>query len=344
MAEGTDNAGEDRFAARWFAPRTRRRSSTREQDENLGVSCRSFQFLASEDEDNCFIEATRLYGTLQQQDEKKSLTIFLFGKAGSGKSLLGKSIVGIDAEDTPREVSGWSSCKTEETYFYTTVGNVDVTIVDTRGLCDGMKDANDDKTVRLMGEVLNNDRSGVIIICLELHQRMDESTLKPMVFLHRQFGREIWAHVIIALTKADRYEKEKWLKDRPRGKSKAEYLVCRFYEEVRRCKQYLQMMFTGDEMKSECRIGMTECEFEELKIPVIPTSQLGRTEIRKMNKVGYDYWFDELLLHCCARDNDAGIIQIHPQRMANIPNEVLRKVDETLARRANTFVEWARKK
>ena len=344
MAEGNDNASEED----WYDARTD--SPTREQNENFDAM---LSFLTSEEEENdhfCpdrvdpdFIEreATRLYGTL---NERKNITIFLFGKAGSGKSSLGKSIVGIEAEDAPREVSGWVSCKTEETHFSTTVGNVDVTVVDTRGLCDGLEDAKDYETVRLMGDVLYNDRSGVIIICLEFHQRMDESTLKPMVFLHRQFGREIWPHVIIALTKADRYEEDKWLESRPRGKSKAEYLVCRFHKEVDICKRHLQTIFTSEEMKPRYRIGMTEREFEELQVPVIPTSQLRRTEIRKMTKVGHDYWFDELLLHCCARDRDVGIIQIHPERMTNIPSEVLRKVDEALAKSAYAFVEWARKK
>ena len=172
---------------------------------------------------------------------------------------------------------------------------------------------------------------------------MDESTLKPLIFLHRQFGRKIWPYVIIALTKADRYEEDKWLEDRPRGKSKLEHLVCRFNEEVRRCKRYLQAIFTGEEMKPRYRIEMTKREYNELKIPVIPTSQLGINEMTKMSQVGYDYWFDELLLHCCARDKDVAIIQIHPKRMANIPSEVLRKVDVALAKKANAFIEWARK-
>ena len=337
-AEGNDNASED-----WHATSTD--SPTRELD------ARSRSFLTSEEEENNHFcpgrvdlierEATRLYGTL---NERKNITIFLFGKAGSGKSSLGKSIVGIEAEDVPREVSGWVPFKTEDTHFCTTVGNVDVTIVDTRGLCDGLEDAKDYETVQLMGDVLNNDRSGVIIVCLEMHQRIDESTLKPLIFLHKQFGMAIWAHVIIALTKADRYEEDKWLENRPRGKSKAEYLVCRFHEEVKVRKQYLQTIFTSEEMKPRYRIGMTKREFKELQIPVIPTSQLRRTEIRKMTKVGHDYWFDELLLHCCARDRDVGIIQIHPERMTNIPSEVLRKVDEALAKSASAFVEWARKK
>ena len=341
MAEGTDSADEDVYY-------DARSSPTREQEENFDARRRSFE--NREEEENDYFrhdrverEVTRLYGTLQQ-NEKKSLTIFLFGKAGSGKSSLGKSIVGIDAEDGPIEFSGWASLKTKDTHFRMTVGNVDVTIVDTRGLCDGLEDANDFETVQQMGDVLNNDRSGVIIVCLEMHQRVDESTLKPLIFLHEQFGMAIWAHVIIALTKADRYEEGKWLDMCPRGKSKAEYLVCRFHDEVSICEDYLQAIFTLDERKLKYRIGMTKREFEELQIPVIPTSQLRRMEMRKMDKVGHDYWFDELLLHCCARDKDAGIIQIHPERLANLPKEVLQKVDETLAKRASAFVEWARKK
>ena len=338
MAEGTN---EDVIV--YYVARS---SPTREQEKNFDARHRTFE--TSEEEDNDYFrhgrverEVTRLYDTL---NERKNITIFLFGKAGSGKSSLGKSIVGIDAEDAPREVSGWAPSKTEDAYFRMTVGNVDVTIVDTRGLCDGLEDAKDYETVQQMGDVLTNDRSGVILVCLEMHQRIDESTLKPLVFLHRQFGREIWPHVIIALTKADRYEEDKWLENCPKGKSRPAYLVHRFHEEVEICKRHLQTIFTSDEMKPRYRIRMTECEFEELQIPVVPTSQLRETEMSKMAKVGHDYWFNELLLHCCARDNGAGIIQIHPKRLTNIPNDVLRKVDETLAKKANDFVEWALKK
>ena len=286
-------------------------------------------------------EATRLFGTL---NAKKNFAIFLFGKTGSGKSSLAKAIIGTEAKDAPKDVPGCVPSKTEATPFTATVGNVDVTIIDTRGLCDGLKDTNDDETVQLMGDVLKNDRSGIIIICLEMYQRVDESTLKPLVFLHRQFGREIWPHVIIALTKADRYEKDKWLEDCPKGKRKQEYLVGKFHEEVEYFKAYLQTIFTGEELNPEYQIGMTQCEFDELQIPVIPTSQLRKTEMSKMNSVGREYWFDELLLHCCARDKDAGIIQIHPDRMANLPNIIPRRIKDILAEKGRYLTEWARKR
>ena len=61
-----------------------------------------------------------------------------------------------------------------------------------------------------MGHALDKDR-GVIIVCIAMHEKMDDSTIKPLAALQNKFGYEIWTHVIIALTKADRFEAEKWL-------------------------------------------------------------------------------------------------------------------------------------
>ena len=248
--------------------------------------------------------------------EKKSFMIFTFGKTGSGKSSLGKAIVGVQEEaapkdqdgwapneakatrSAPKDLYGWAPNEAKATRFRAIVDSVDVVVTDTPGLCDGLQSTNDEETVELMGDVLSNDCSGVIIICLEMHQRMDESTIKPLIDLHQKFGSGIWSHVIIALTKADRYEEDKWLKEKPSEKPKAEYLKCRFAKQVEDCKAYLKAIFTEDRFKSMCRIGMTQSEYEKLQIPIVPTSQLKKWTIKMMNKVGCKHWFDELLMHC----------------------------------------------
>ena len=95
MAEGNDNASEED----WYDARTD--SPTREQNENFDAM---LSFLTSEEEENDhfwpdrvdpdFIEreATRLYGTL---NERKNITIFLFGKAGSGSLRWGNRLLAL---------------------------------------------------------------------------------------------------------------------------------------------------------------------------------------------------------------------------------------------------------
>ena len=273
--------------------------------------------------------------------EKKILKIFTFGKTGSGKSSLGSAIGGFPKDAAPKELYGWASNETKPTEFHREVGNVKVVVIDTPGLCDGLQSTNDEETVEKMKHVLNNDCSGVIIICLEMHERMDESTMKPLIDLHQRFGLEIWPHVIIALTKADRYEKEKWLKEKPRGKSKAEYLKCRFAKEVEGRKAYLKAIFTEDRFKS--RIRMTQSEYEKLQIPIVSTSQLEKEQMKRMDKVGCKHWFDELLIHCSARDKDVGVLQIHEQRIAHLPQEMINKMEQTLEERNKALFEWVQK-
>ena len=306
-------------------------------------------------------EQVRMYTELLSNiNGKKSVNIFTFGKTGSGKSTLGKAIIGVDTEtDTPEEHYGWDACLTKPQRYQTKVGNVDVGVIDTRGLSDGLADAQDDGTVQAMGLVLRKDGkssglgSGVIVICMAMHERLDESTLKALVALQNKFGYEIWTHVIIALTKADRFEAEKWLEEKPKKESKAAYIRRRFGEEVEKRKMMLKELFTrgNDKAKPDCVIGLTPEQYDELKIPIMPTSELQKKALRKMDEVGHECWFDELLVQCCARDNDVGLLAIHTQRMAHLPRKVIDRIksfiphefmERALKETRSTLMQWAR--
>ena len=243
-------------------------------------------------------EVVQMYAELlRNMYDKKSLSIFTFGKTGSGKSTLGKAIVGIDKDtDTPKEHYGWDPCLTKPQRYDRKVGNVDVAVIDSRGLFDGSADAQDDGTVRAMKLVLGpgssglgirrgRGESGVIIVCIDMHERLDESTIKSLAALQQKVGIGVWAHVIIALTKADRFEAEKWLEEKPRKEGKAAYLKRRFEEEVNKRKKMLKMLFTrcNDETKSpDLAIGLTPEQYDELKIPIIPTSELQKKALIKL--------------------------------------------------------------
>ena len=69
-----------------------------------------------------------------------------------------------------------------------------------------------------------------------------------------------------------------------------------------------------------------------------------------MDEVGHECWFDELLVECCARDNDVGILAIHTERMAHLPQKVTDRIKalipqefmERALKKASSVLQWAR--
>ena len=77
---------------------------------------------------------------------------------------------------------------------------------------------------------------------------------------------------------------------------------------------------------------MTEDEFDDLKIPIFPTSQLSKQALERMEQVGHGYWFDLLLIQCCRRLLGSGI-QIHRERLSQLPPQLLvQEYDEEVQR------------
>ena len=128
-----------------------------------------------------------------------------------------------------------------------------------------------------------------------MHQRVNESTLEILVQLDKKFGLDIWKHVVIASTKADRYEENKWLESKRFGKSSNTFLAEKFAEVIKEQKESLKEFFTAlsDQVSPSCYLGMTEEEFDQLMIPIVPSSQLNELEMNRMKQVGYGYWFDQ---------------------------------------------------
>ena len=131
------------------------------------------------------------------------------------------------------------------------------------------------------------------------------------------YGRDFWFHVVIALTKADRYEAHKWL-------SKPAVYPLNFEKDLQNYRRVLKKKFTAtaDQVEPSCHIGMTETEFDQ--IPIVPTSELNKISMDRMNQVGWGYWFDVLLIKC-SQTILGSRLQIHRDRLSKLPPEILQQ-------------------
>lgn len=271
---------------------------------------------------------------LQELQETRSqrVSIITFGRTGSGKTALAASLAGQKASKLFKSKEGWDADTSGIHEAIIQVGEAEVSIVDTRGMLDRSKGNHDDTTIQLVGELITNDRHGIIVVCIEMFERLDKSTLKLLTQLHTKYGWIFWQHVVIALTKADRYQEQKWMQTKDFWTSKDAFLKNEFLKNVADRREAMKKCFTDgvEDVQPGCHIGMTTDQFNFLKIPIIPTSQLNDFEMARMQQVGYRYWFDELILECCKREQGAGIVQIHEKRLSNLPADLLVKytIDE----------------
>ena len=230
----------------------------------------------------------------------QSVSIITLGKTGSGKTSLASAIAGKSAEDQLQDKAGWKTDTRGNRSVCIQLDEVVINVVDTHGMRDTSQDTLDEETLEIVSKYINNETEGVIIVCIEMHQRVNESTLEILVQLDKKFGRDIWKHVVIASTKADRYEENKWLESKRFGKSSNTFLAEKFAEVIKEQKESLKEFFTAlsDQVSPSCYLGMTEEEFDQLMIPIVPSSQLNELEMNRMKQVGYGYWFDQLIVKC----------------------------------------------
>lgn len=254
----------------------------------------------------------------------KSLDIFFIGKAGSGKSTLCGDILGPDAKHKPTgAMSPRPVTEDTESYQYPLKDDLLVTVYDTRGMLDGHAGGHEEKTIAQLIEVCNNDMmNGVVVVCIPMpyHGRIGAADLAPLSLLHKKVGKRVWDRTVIALTRADRYPKDDWLEsknilelEKTRLRRKFEDFLCETRDRLREC-------FTANEAKADpsCHIGMTEQEYDELKISILPTSTLKNVHLQAMKLVGHATWFDKLLKELCMKEKGATIIRIHWKRLLNL--------------------------
>lgn len=251
-----------------------------------------------------------------------NLAIFTVGKTGSGKTQLVRDVLGPTAPVRPKSSSGMRPGTLETKEYKFKVGDVNVTLYDTRGMWDASAADHESKTAEIVTELTNtsNDkRNGLLIVCIEMHERLDYNTTKMLSLIHETCGSNIWRFTVIALTKADKYPAGDWLLEKRWYQRSGPILSSKFLSYLQKARSYVKEIFTETEnVSSECVIGMSEDEFDRLNIPIVPTSTLNSEEvpdaIDKMATVGYEKWLDTFLAHCCARETGLSIISIHSGR------------------------------
>lgn len=255
------------------------------------------------------------------------LAIFTVGRAGAGKTQLLCDILGssLPATEKPKPATGMRPGTKQTTEYKIQVGRVNVSIYDTRGMWDACATGHEHQTATEIREkICNGQGNGILIVCLEMHERLNFDTIRTLSLIHTVCGEGIWRFAVIALTKADKYPSDRWLRTGIEPRKwwhmfitgpilRRHFLSC-----LENARNYIKEIFTSTTISNECQIGMSEDEFDRLNIPIVPTSTLDRREVTnamdRMVTVGYEKWFDTLLTHCCTRETGLSLIDIHSSR------------------------------
>ena len=248
------------------------------------------------------------------------LDILVLGKPGSGKSSLCGDCLDQGAEDKPESKISPNSVTMHVRTYPLAVGGYKVTVTDTPGMFESADRGNEDQIACKLQGIVTNDRNGFVVVCIEMFagRITDRNNVAPLAFLHQKCGKEIWRHVIIALTKADQYSKDLWLTEKAGIlTSEKKILTEKFKSYLDEAKETLRECFTC-RAREDCHIGMTEEEFDELNIPILPTSKLFDPFLEKMRLVGHESWFDMLLVELCKRESGVILVSVHSKRLLNL--------------------------
>ena len=166
-------------------------------------------------------EARPLLDHEQLKKRGNSLEIYVVGKPGTGKSSLVSDLLGPSATERPNVATGMRPHTMEVTqYDIPLKGGISVSVYDTPGMYDAEHNRQEMSTIKLIGNVSNNDPSAILLVCMKMHDRLDESALKMIAAIEKHKKQErsginpIWRYTVIALTEADCYPREDWLESK----------------------------------------------------------------------------------------------------------------------------------
>ena len=206
------------------------------------------------------IDEPQLQQIMGEAAREQTVSIFVFGKVGSGKSSLVSSIVDQDmAKCDEGGHDGFEAGTNTVNCRSFRVGKVTVNVIDTCGMMDtsAAADNQDDRTLKMVKDIVKEKSKAVLIVCIDMYERIDRSTLEVLASLYQKLPEsddatndketeilrsnlELWSRVVIALTKVDMYQEHKWLMSDRRGLSKRQFISKTFDENVENRRESLK--------------------------------------------------------------------------------------------------------
>lgn len=133
---------------------------------------------------------------------RRRLVLVTAGRAGTGKSTLINNLLGLKGEKAALSKPGAKSVTKVVDYYDEEVRGIPVRIIDTPGLESMELRKEDDLALATVSE-LTEGKADLLLYCMSLAGRFDEKDDCIVKKLTRAFGKDIWKHAILVLTRGD---------------------------------------------------------------------------------------------------------------------------------------------
>ena len=137
------------------------------------------------------------------EGSKRRLVLVTAGRAGMGKSTLLNNLLGLKGEKAAESKPGAKSVTKTVDYYEEEVHGITVRIIDTPGL--EAKDLSSEEEEEALAKlsVLSDGKVDLMLYCMALVGRFEDSDERIVKKLTEAFGKKIWRHAILVLTFGD---------------------------------------------------------------------------------------------------------------------------------------------
>ena len=137
------------------------------------------------------------------EGSKRRLVLVTAGKAGMGKSTLLNNLLGLTGEKAAKSKPGAKSVTKTVDYYEEEVHGITVRIIDTPGLESKDLSSEEEQEALATLSVFSDGKVDLMLYCMALVGRFDDSDERIVKKLTTAFGNEIWRHAILVLTFGD---------------------------------------------------------------------------------------------------------------------------------------------